>query len=94
MPGHPTSSRLYVNVWYGFPQFLTLYQIISFLGGDITDTDSYDWVETVEDGKKSGITTITLSNVQSDATYTCKVEIDGKEEEKEVSVDMFGEFIF
>ena len=78
---------------YGFPQFLTLHQIVSFLGGDITETD-YDWNPTEKDGEKSGITTITLSNVQSDATYTCKVEIDGKEEEKEVSVDMFGEFIF
>ena len=56
------------------------------------EESNYEWKSDSGDGNKNGVTKLTLTNVQKDATYTCKVHIDGTWNSKTVSVDRFGKF--
>ena len=49
---------------------------------------TYEWNKDAQ--KKSGTTTLEVTNVQQDTSYTCKIRIDENWEEKSISVDMFG----
>ena len=64
--------------------------IIIILGGEET---SFEWtLPAPDEDSRYGLATLTLTDVQTDVTYTCKVQIDEKWLSYTVNVDVFGMF--
>lgn len=62
------------------------------MSGSPMNTSDISWETKDEGDSKVGTTTLSLSNVQDDTSYSCQIRVDGNWVSSTVKVDVFGEF--